>query len=103
MGDDVQLEYKRSGRGKMNGKVFAAKLELGMQEAAKKNADVLYLGWSGFRDGNYRYLKAPRSKKSSVVRRAEYVWTTVAYVLWPAGAKKLLLSAQPMNQPVDNF
>lgn len=101
--DDVQLDFERTDGSRMNGEIFKERLALGIQEAAKKDADVLYLGWSGFRDGNYKYLKAPRSKKSFVVRRAEYVWTTVAYVLWPAGAKKLLLRAQPMNQPVDNF
>merc|ERR1711957_1165039 len=36
-------------------------------------------------------------------RKAEYVWTTVAYVISQAGAKKLLAAAVPMNQPVDNF
>merc|ERR1712151_1089594 len=41
--------------------------------------------------------------KSPVLAKAEYVWTTVAYVIWPAGAKKLLERAQPMDQPVDNF
>merc|ERR1719401_765483 len=74
-----------------------------MVEATKKGADVLYLGWAGFRDGNYKHHKAPRGKKNPVVRKAEYVWTTVAYVIWPKGAKKLLQAAKPMNQPVDNF
>jgi len=36
------------------------------------------------------------------VREAEYLWTTVAYVIWPEGARKLL-SALPVDQPVDNF
>merc|ERR1712012_978030 len=36
-------------------------------------------------------------------RKAEYVWTTVAYVISPAGAKKLLAVAGAINQPVDNF
>merc|ERR1719469_661504 len=74
-----------------------------MQEAAKKSADVLYLGWAGFRDGNYKHLKAKPGKKSDLLRKAEYVWTTVAYVIWPAGAEKLLKQATPMNLPVDNF
>jgi len=101
--DDVQVEFKRTGRGFMNGKVFRKKLELGMQEAAKKNADVLYLGWAGFREGNFMYLKGSRGPRNPVIRKAEYVWTTVAYVIWPAGARKLLEKAQPMDQPVDNF
>lgn len=66
------------------------------------------------------------------MREAEYLWTTVAYILWPSGARKLLaelpgLATQkhefdamdllsnrcelfaksskprPVNQPVDNF
>jgi len=101
--DDVQLVFKRTKGGKASGKTFTARLELGMQEAAKKSAEVLYLGWSGHRDGNYKYHKAARGKKNPVIRKSEYVWTTVAYVLWPQGAKKLLELAKPMNQPVDNF
>jgi len=101
--DDVQIDFERSGGGRMNGDVFKERLEAGMKEAVAKSADVLYLGWSGFRDGNYKHHKALRGKKSATLRKAEYVWTTVAYVLWPAGAKKLLERARPMNQPVDNF
>merc|ERR1719491_729816 len=74
-----------------------------MQEATKRKADVLYLGWSGFREGNFKHNKPMRGRSSNIVRKAEYVWTTVAYVLWPEGAKKLLKEASPMNQPVDNF
>merc|ERR1712176_188145 len=48
-------------------------------------------------------MGAHGGKKSDIIRKAEYVWTTVAYVIWPAGAKKLLQKAKPMNQPVDNF
>jgi len=101
--DDVQLEFKRTGRGRMKGDIFKTKLELGMQEAVKKQADVLYLGWAGFRDGNYKHHKSQGGRRSGIVRKAEYVWTTVAYVIWPSGAKKLLQQARPMNQPVDNF
>jgi len=101
--DDVQIEFDRSGGGRMNGEAFRERLELGMKEATARSADVLYLGWSGFRDGNFKHNTGARGKKSSIVRRAEYVWTTVAYVLWPAGAKKLLERARPMDQPVDNF
>jgi len=101
--DDVQLIFERTGGGMSDGSTFTPRLEMGMQEALKKEADVLYLGWSGFRDGNYKHHKSPRGRKNPVVRRAEYVWTTVAYVLWPEGAKKLLERAKPLNQPVDNF
>jgi len=101
--DDVQFIFKRTKGGKSSGKTFTARLELGMQEAKKRDVDVLYLGWSGHRDGNYKHLKPSRGRKNPIIRKAEYVWTTVAYVLWPAGAKKLLKKAKPMNQPVDNF
>lgn len=101
--DDVQLTFKRTGGGKASGKTFTARLEKGMHEATKKGVEVLYLGWSGHRDGNYRYHKAARGKKNPVIRKSEYVWTTVAYVIWPQGAKKLLELAKPMDQPVDNF
>lgn len=37
-----------------------------------------------------------------MVREAEYLWTTVAYVIWPQGARKLL-EKLPVDQPVDNF
>lgn len=101
--DDVQIVFERSSGSQMNGDIFKARLESGMQEATKRKADVLYLGWSGFRDGNYKHHASQRGRKDPFVRKAEYVWTTVAYVLWPAGAKKLLERAQPMDQPVDNF
>jgi len=103
--DDVELVFKRTlGRGRMsNGKVFTERLNLAMAEAAKKKADVLYLAWSGYRDGRYLHHKAKPGKKSPIIRKSEYVWTTAAYVIWPEGAKKLLAAATPMNQPVDNF
>lgn len=43
-----------------------------------------------------------RRSVSSAVREAEYLWTTVGYVLWPSGARRLL-EALPVDQPVDNF
>jgi len=102
--DDVQLVFERTCGGMSNGVSFSAKLEESLLEAEGKDADVLYLGWSGFRDGNYKYHTTSKgNKKGSIIRRAEYVWTTVAYVLWPRGAQKLLDAAQPMDQPVDNF
>merc|ERR1712187_180641 len=55
---------------------FTSQLEQGMKEAGKKGVDVLYLGWSGHRDGNYKFHKASRGKKNPVIRKSEYVWTT---------------------------
>lgn len=101
--DDVQLVFERTAGGTASGATFAPRLAQGMQEATMREADVLYLGWSGHRDGNYKHHKATRGRKNPIIRQAEYVWTTVAYVIWPKGAKKLLEKAQPMNQPVDNF
>merc|ERR1711957_413484 len=101
--DDVQFVFERNSGGMMTGDAWTQRLVLGLEEAAKKDVDVLYLGWSGHRDGNYKHHKGPRGKKSPILRKAEYVWTTVACVLWPQGAKKLLEAAQPMDQPVDNF
>lgn len=104
--DDVKLNFERTGgNGDSNGKILTERLNLGMEEGKKctNGIDVLYLGWSGHRDGNFRYLKSSGGRKSKVLRRVEYVWTTVAYVLWPEGARKLLKAASPMNQPVDNF
>ena len=34
--------------------------------------------------------------------RVEYVWTTVGYIIWPAGAR-LLMSRLPVDGPVDNW
>jgi len=101
--DDVQLVFERSCGGTSSGNTFTERLKLAMPEAERKSAEVLYLGWSGFKDGNFLHTKKTRGRKSAVVRKAEYVWTTVAYVLWPAGARKLLERATPLDQPVDNF
>lgn len=61
---------------------------------APHDADALYLG----------YIKgAPwRSKVTAGLYEAEYLWTTVGYILWPRGAKKLL-DVMPVDEPVDNF
>merc|ERR1712039_606455 len=74
--DDVQFIFERNCGGMSNGSTFTARLELGMKEATKKEADVLYLGWSGHRDGNYKHHKSARGRKNPVIRKAEYVWTT---------------------------
>ncbi|CAE7218746.1 COLGALT1, partial [Symbiodinium pilosum] len=59
-----------------------------------RDADVLYLGYSQAAEW--------RQHVSAELVEAEYVWTTVAYMVWPEGARKLL-SKLPVNQPVDNF
>jgi GR25 family glycosyltransferase involved in LPS biosynthesis len=58
------------------------------------DAHVLYLGYSQATDW--------RREISADLVESEYVWTTVAYVIWPAGAR-YLLNQLPVDQPVDNF
>lgn len=104
--DDVQMVFERSnGEGKSNGKIFSSRLDEILKHAPG-DFDVIYLGWSGWRGGFNRHRK-PDPNENEVCkllfRKAEYVWTTVAYVISPEGAKKLLKAARPMNQPVDNF
>jgi GR25 family glycosyltransferase involved in LPS biosynthesis len=104
--DDLQVcfEHPEHPKGAVsNGTTFTARLELGMQEAKRREIDVLYLGWSGWKDGNNKWGKPTRGRKNPIVRKVEYVWTTVAYVIWPRGARRLLKRAKPMDQPVDNF
>merc|ERR1719367_421104 len=62
--------------------------------AVPPDADVLYLG----------YIEGAewRGKAAPGLFEAEYLWTTVAYLLWPRGARKLL-EALPVDEPVDNF
>lgn len=102
--DDVHLNFSRHDGSKYNGKLFSKRLELALKYAPD-DFDVIYLGWSGWRGGHHYHWKPydedPDVKK--VLRKAEYVWTTVAYVISQAGAKKLIKKARPMNQPVDNF
>lgn len=109
--DDVQMCFDRTNHklGKSNGKVFSERLAKTL-ELAPRDFDVIYLGWSGWRGGNYRNGKkdctgdAPWNQESKkYLRKAEYVWTTVGYVISQQGARKLLAAARPLNQPVDNF
>jgi len=104
--DDVHLTFDRTnGNGKCNGKVFTKRLALSMKHLPH-DFDVMYLGWSGWRGGHHYQWKKPyyeNAEAQKYVRKAEYVWTTVAYVISQTGAKKLLAAAVPMNQPVDNF
>lgn len=102
--DDVELVFERNGGGQSSGELFTERLARAFQEAEKVGAEGLYLGWAGYREGNYLHKEEDESApKSDILRKSEYVWTTVGYILWPEGARKLLAAASPMNQPVDNF
>jgi len=59
-----------------------------------EDAQCLYLGYSQAADW--------KREVSADVVESIYVWTTVAYIIWPAGAR-LLLNQLPVNQPVDNW
>eukprot|EP00929_Paragymnodinium_shiwhaense_P118579 TRINITY_DN90499_c0_g1_i1.p1 TRINITY_DN90499_c0_g1~~TRINITY_DN90499_c0_g1_i1.p1 ORF type:complete len:368 (+),score=54.62 TRINITY_DN90499_c0_g1_i1:103-1206(+) len=72
---------------------FTATLERAMADTPK-DAHVLYLGYS-------QAAEWKREVTADVVE-SEYVWTTVGYIVWPAGAR-LLLDRLPVDQPVDNF
>jgi len=100
--DDVQFCFEASEPklGWNDGGVFTERLILALREAPK-DWEVLYLGWSGWRGGNYCILEEKCCGKA--VRKAEYVWTTVAYIMTPVAARKLLALARPMDQPVDEF
>jgi len=62
--------------------------------ALPAEAHILYLGYS--QAANWRREISPELVES------EYVWTTVGYIVWPAGAR-ILLSKLPVDQPVDNW
>jgi len=100
--DDAQFVFDRSDSelGKFSGKLFTERLCAAMKEAPS-DFDVLYLGWSGWRGSHFKLLE--EEDEGQAIKKVEYVWTTVAYVITPAAAKKLLQAASPMNQPVDNF
>jgi len=107
--DDVQFNFERSNAelGKFNGALFTERLGLALK-SAPADFDVIYLGWAGWRGGHFKKWGPDNEDVLSeearkVIRKAEYVWTTVAYVISQAGAKKLLAAASPLNQPVDNF
>merc|ERR1719215_442100 len=75
-------------------KNFQSRTRTALSELSGETPDVLYLG--------YTQAATWRRRVGTVVQEAEYLWTTVGYVLWPAGARKLL-AALPVDQPVDNF
>jgi len=58
------------------------------------DAHVLYLGYSQAAEW--------RREVTADLVESEYVWTTVGYIIWPAGAR-ILLSNLPVNAPVDNW
>jgi len=62
--------------------------------ALPDDAHILYLGYSQAADW--------RREISPELVEAEYVWTTVGYIIWPAGAR-ILLNRLPIDQPVDNW
>jgi len=102
--DDAHLLFDRNAElGKANGKVFTERLSETLKHAPQ-DFDVIYLGWSGWR-GGHNFKAKPEEEPAAIpfIRKVEYVWTTVAYVISQAGAKKLLEVAKPMDQPVDNF
>lgn len=100
--DDATIAFQREKNlGLSNGTIFTGRLRQAMKELPS-DFDVLYLGWSGHRGGNFKYFDETECN-GSVIKKVEYVWTTHAYVITPAGARKLLTAAQPINQPVDNF
>mmetsp|Transcript_118272 Transcript_118272/g.334254 ORF Transcript_118272/g.334254 Transcript_118272/m.334254 type:complete len:363 (+) Transcript_118272:93-1181(+) len=100
--DDAQFRFKRSNPklGLLNGRVLTERLRQALEEAPP-DFDVLYLSWAGWRGGNFKIRQEQDFGK--VIRKVEYVWTTVAYVISPAGAQRLLKQSCPINQPVDNF
>lgn len=72
---------------------FTSVLE-GALAALPEDAHVLYLGYS--QAANWKRDISPNLVES------EYVWTTVGYMIWPAGAR-ILLNRLPIDQPVDNW
>jgi GR25 family glycosyltransferase involved in LPS biosynthesis len=62
--------------------------------ALPSDAHLLYLGYSQAADW--------RREVSENLVESEYVWTTVGYIVWPAGAR-ILLSNLPVDGPVDNW
>lgn len=100
--DDVQFVFERSdpSLGTFGGALLRERLQMALREAPS-DFDVLYLGWAGWRGGNFYELEKVDSGKA--IRQAQYVYTTVAYVISPKAARRLLSIATPIDQPVDNF
>jgi len=99
--DDAQFVFDRSDdNGRFNGKLLTERL-VGAVKEAPADFDILYLGWSGWRGGNFKHLD--EEDDGEFIRKVEYVWTTVAYLITPVAAAKLLNAGSPIDQPVDNF
>eukprot|EP00928_Gymnodinium_smaydae_P060423 TRINITY_DN4407_c0_g3_i1.p1 TRINITY_DN4407_c0_g3~~TRINITY_DN4407_c0_g3_i1.p1 ORF type:complete len:480 (-),score=53.24 TRINITY_DN4407_c0_g3_i1:218-1588(-) len=62
--------------------------------ALPQDAQVLYLGYS--QAAPWKRVLTPE------LAEAEYLWTTVGYVVWPSGARHFLCHL-PVDQPVDNW
>jgi hypothetical protein len=62
--------------------------------ALPADAHLLYLGYS--QAAHWRCGISPHLVEE------EYVWTTVGYIIWPAGAR-LRISRLPVDGPVDHF
>jgi hypothetical protein len=74
---------------------FTAQLvRVAQSQALPADADILYLGYSQAAEW--------RRDVSPEIVESEYVWTTVAYIVWPSAARKML-SRLPVDQPVDNW
>ncbi|CAE8734406.1 unnamed protein product [Polarella glacialis] len=73
---------------------FLKRLARSVPRAAAAEADLVYLGY--IKGAPWRRQVAPG------LHEAEYLWTTVSYVLWPSGARKLL-ACLPVDEPIDNF
>ena len=73
---------------------FDERLVEALKDLSEEEPSLLYMG----------YCKAApwRRRVSARVAEAEYLWTTVGYIVWPAGAA-VLLENLPVNQPVDNY
>jgi len=74
---------------------FAMKFAQGMKEVPE-NADILYLGYSKPDKTEFKKLVGTQ------LAQAEYLWTTVGYIIFPSGARKLL-QRLPIDSPVDNY
>mmetsp|Transcript_55022 Transcript_55022/g.101840 ORF Transcript_55022/g.101840 Transcript_55022/m.101840 type:complete len:312 (+) Transcript_55022:101-1036(+) len=73
---------------------FRVRLQRALTLTKEASVDALYLGY---------IAGAPwRSSFAPGLKWAEYLWTTVGYLLWPRGAKRLL-DALPVEGPIDNF
>merc|ERR1712113_1105555 len=78
--DDVQFCFQRSDPklGMSNGRIFTERLRLAMKHAPS-DFDVIYLGWAGWRGGNFKVWDGRKEKgldadARKAIRRAEYVW-----------------------------